>query len=1512
MLTSLFKPLNNTNANPNAATAAAQAFLKNQASSASLASAAAGAALRSRPTTPISVADVQTKRTIRRAESNSSVGSSRNGSVRGQRPELQRRTSSGSMTDRTFRDSSPSGHVPSAHDAPPVPVIPRNLSNSHRRTASLEAPMRMTSPPPNVANGRGSSLGPGNTAPSPRRNGQRIQSLSSVPELNGLQRSDRGSVNFSLPSRSGSASSIHYRELTYNFPQRQQPRITSPANQNLVYDPNTRSFLPYADILAIEERQRVQHAASLPVKKKKRDGPAKATGSHLTDRTMGSKPRGTAIDDLEAAKSSLQHEPLTTKKPAALQEAEKPAPIPEPAATPKKRRPKKVAVASESGGEQVSYTANSSDNDSDFVRRTTNSRSVTPLVKKPSVVREEREREEEEDETPAKTARLEGGSRTFSPSPLPRSNAGRNFSRHKSPSPSLDTPERQSTASPNQQPVSVPKINPIEPTRDEGLTANGNGKGNRLQSVSPSRTAHFAQSPDNLVVRHNPPGRSVSPRKSALKQLSNSSRDQSPMGSDNGTNDLQLPSRKKAHRVSFDETNVMVGEAAGLIDTNSPITQSPQVAKRNWFSLGGRGKKKDTSANDDNDDEIMQPRPVLPSFGSVRGSNPRREPVEERKLIKPADPFGIDTPLPSIPSSPQVTDQTNDELETSIGQSNDHVVGAVFSQDAASKHEANISKSREPLPPQVTSVEGSGYHSDSDSTISTLTDSKPEDEIMFPVSEPPSEPVEFDSGSVLPESRSESEVADVNVDGPQILLTQPTPILEDKNRQGWFDMPGGFPLSSISDSEHDDQDEVPKIVEHQVTEPTPAMVGIAEPFDGPQPGSPVVGAIAFENSIQHEIIQEEEEDSDTSGVYSDAAEDLSDFEGDGFLSLDAVVESPNIDNTPGLAISTPPESPTIHLAKQRAYQRSGLSETPYQPQMDEGWDKAQEYWKSLSEDKKRRLEQEARDETEDSDSTIEAKPVPKPKKKKMVAVLPAEVPILQQPKPKTRSDRTYQIQPGTKAGKDGYVPAMRSSMRAEETSTTQAPDTHMRRSMRGQGSMRGSLRGDQHPEPKGALQKKSRPVSLPSTGEIRPDPAAVKMHIRALSAASASAAAKKAPTPAAPLRRRGSADSDSSFKRARPAEVTTFRRSMRGSNEQASYDRPTSPISSSRFSLRSMSPTESQNRRPFSAGPAPVSTQMRRSMRNSQDNGPSLRNNKPERTKSPIRLPGFGRSSSAKPAKSKPVPKRSSRFVDSSDEEDSAPAFRSRFVDSSDDDDEPPLPKSTTMRGSMRASQPLRGIPRQSGIDDGDSSDLPDSDDEKSPVAVASRLAKTRQNGLASPKIEPPAIKRSGSGREALSPTYTANVTAPRPQQSRRGSLMSILRRKKPDDLAKVRKSDAESPARRDTPLERSKSDLMAVKRSESYNSISGRPLSPKLQKRNPSATWPLPLTSPTPQDEEQEGRPFTSDAAGGVSGGEERPDLGTRRFTDSGLNAISVNGAGAPKKKKKFQALRRMFKLND
>lgn len=1520
-------PLNGANASSSATTAAAQAFLKSRVSNTSLSSAAAAAALRSRPTTPVSVADVQTKRTIRRAASTSSAGSG--GSIRGPPgSQLERRGSGGSMTERTFRDPSParpSQAVPSAPDAPPVPAIPNYiqppmLQKSHRRAASLETPAaRISSPPPNMASGRGSSLGPTGSSPQARRAGRRAPDLSSVQELTGVER----------PASRGP----------------RMPTIVSPVNQNLVYDPNTRSFLPQAEILAIE--QRLYDAANKPVKKKKKKVP-QATGTHLSNGTMGGRPRGAAIDAMEV-RAEQQRQIL--EPPAKV-----PQSIPEPTAVavtvanaPKKKKEERVVV-SDSDSDQASYVPNSSDNDSDFAPPSSsfNTRTGTLLAKKPSVVREDREREEEEDDFRPKNSALlpkldtsPAAERTISPTPLPRSMAGRGHGKAQAPASIAFAEERQHARSASQPPLTLPPSTFVE--NGIPLVVSDSVRGGRVKSVSPARTTHFATAADNLLVKHQPPPRSISPRKSALKHPS-TPRGNSP-ASDNGANsvsrqvgaegsdDLAVPKRK-SHRVSFDENSVVVGQAATTVTTDSPIAPSPQT-KRPWYSIG-RGKKKESSPLAEDDDEVMKPRPALPSFGSIRKPKEAPKEIQERPLVKPA-------PSPeerafSMSSPPLFTSPTSEIIECPLGQSTDHIVGAVLSQDAASKNTANMAKSREPLPPQVTSVEGNGYVSDSSSEDNveykneTIVPQGQENELHIP-NEPSTETNDNDVPSEQDEQWAE-ENGKIEESIPRIAVLEATPTLEQTDaRREWPDMPGSW-NNSNSDSSSQNQDDIPPTtVEHHATEPTLAEVGIAKLApETSKLGLPAVGDIVAENSCspsRSTIILEESEESDSSSIYSDAAEDLSDLEGDGFMSLDAVVEGPVVVTAvPSLALSTPPESPNSKATKEHAYMKIQPQRKSSEPEIDEGWEKAQEYWKGLSSDKKHQLELEAKAEAEveqESETEVEEKPTPKRKLKNTTlksALKPS--PEIRQPIP--NNERSYMIAPGSKAGPEGHT-SMRQSMRAER----QAPagETHMRKSMRSQGAGRSSLRNsvDSSIEHRGALQKKHRPMSLP-TNEYRPDPIAVEILVRKLSVASAqaapAAAKREVAAPPPKLRRKGSGDSESSFKRERPRpsnEIPAFRRSMRNSVGEGPSGRGQSPMGSRRFSLRSLSPTGSNARRPFSSGSAPsMSTpiHMRNSMRSSSGSVPTLRGpGSPLGTKSPLSFSGFGRSApkSVNQRASKPA----SRFDDSSDEEDSRPAFRSRFVDSSDDDE--PAPRSSGMQLTMRSSA-VRGIPKRAGVDDGDSSDLPDSDDEK-PISPQ----KLRQNGAASQAGEingtaaqisnqgtalaSGTLKRSGSGRGTMSPTSATSSGLARPNHARRGSFMGILRRKKADPSSKVRKSDAESPARRDTPLERSKSELSFLK--------AERPSTPKLQKKNPNSTWPLVSPSSSKTIGGEDGRPVTADdrngvVTGGPANSVERPDLGNRRFTATGLSGIdiNVNGTGKPRKKKKFGKLRRMFRLDD
>ncbi|PQE14663.1 hypothetical protein CJF31_00007694 [Rutstroemia sp. NJR-2017a BVV2] len=1522
---------------------------------------------------------------MRRNGSTSSAGSSVAGSVRSPpAAALVRRGSSGSMTERTFREQSPSrsSPVPSAIDAPPVPAIPKNIgapavpAKSSRRAASMDSPgLRIASPPPFRTGGRGSSVEPKSSSPvSVRRPG--TSSSSGTSEPGGAARSEsRGSVNFSLPTSTRPMSPNGQRQLTLPESSRANPRIVSPNNQNLVYDPNTRSFLPLAEILAIE--QGLNDAANAPVKKKKRIATKQAEGTHLADGTVGGRLKGTAVDTMTTA-SKLQPapQPVSPKSPKRPQSQSTIAASPSPAravprvetevkpvvtsTTPQQtstlapspiipKKKKKRVVINDDDSDQASLRPNSSDDsDASIQSYSFHTRAGALLAKKPSVVREDREREEEEDDSPL---RLKPGEDNFqsqnevgrtispSPTPLPRSSAGRGHGQAQASA--AFAKSRQHTRSASQP---APMTTPDPVLTGMSLPVGASARGGRVQSVSPTRTAHFVATPETLVVRHQPPPRSISPRKSALKHSSvssNSPRGPSPidghsprasMVSNDSSSVADEQPKKKGNRVSFDEaSNVVLGQSVPIV-TDSPVIPSPQTSRRGWFSMG-RGKKKDTSVMDDNDDEVMKPRPALPSFGSVREKKASRE-VEERPLVRPLEQVQstqpvVSIPSPTSPSSPSIfTTPTGEAMEFPLGQSHDHVTGAVLVQDATSKNAANISKSREPLPPEVTTVEGTGEVSD----VSTIYSVDEDHNIGIATSHDTDARYEL----VEEESDDDQTIGDI----PEIAIQQPTPTLDStKAKEEWPGMPGSFPFagSSNSNSAEQSQDETSPSTTTNPTHGISSAVGTAPVTQLPEETE----NREREASPLPEPILEETEESESESIYSDAAEDLTaeksaETEGaDGFMSLDAVVESPAIDSTPnGSAfgiVPGVPESPTSRATKERAYMRSQLQRKSSEPDAEEGWDKAQQYWKGLPDERKRQLEQEAQRYADaDAESEEEVAPVQKPKKKKKVVkvVVPTESPTTPA-QPVTK--RTYMIEPGAKAGPNGHVPTMRSSMRAEPPHAS--TDFQMRKSMRGNGAVRNGPRNDTV-QSNGAVEKRRGSASLPAE-DIRANPQAVNTHLQQMTARGsagalpATARRTSVASLSPPLRRRGSGDSDTSFKRSRPAsEGISLRRSMRGGNESSIGGRQQSPIQSGRRSLRSPSPGGAMQ--------VTMRTSMRSSMRNSADLS--------SRAKSPIRLPGFGRSSSARPAETKkPAPSRSSRFADSSDEEEPRHAFRSRFADSSDEDEPSPvLARPPSNRGA-----PLRSIPRPAGYQDGDSSDLPDSDDDRPPTARS--LKKTQQQNGARPSSQGNALasgtlQRSGSGRGMMNTqgtisTATAAAAASRPQQTRRGSLLSIFR-KKPDPNTKVRKSVAESPARRDTPLERSKSDLAVIK---GLNGNAGvRPMSPKLVKRNVpaavvrrnSGAWPLPGggTGMDASAEKEGEKGFEEggggegltdgegekDAINGINGNGNGNHVGARKFsaTSTGLEDGDAGGGGSsvgsPRKKKKFQALRKMFRLDD
>ncbi|KFY27151.1 hypothetical protein V493_03683 [Pseudogymnoascus sp. VKM F-4281 (FW-2241)] len=1432
----------NVNADPSATTAAAQAFLARSKSNATLSAAAAAAALRSRPTSPTNVAEVQTKRTMRRENSGSSRGSSVPARSSSQ---LERRRSSSSMSERTFRDPSPARGAarPSAPDAPPVPTIPESLIERAsptpvRRPSSVQpAPTRVSSPPVNPGTGRGASLQPTMRTPAQTRSGPRVTSMSNIQELTSLDRpSSRGSVNFSLPTSLRRSSSAAQWMLT--------PRQSSQAlnGNELVFDPNTRTLRTRADMLFYE--QGLREASQKPVMRKKslRQG----QGSHFSEGSVGGRLKGTALD---SAHRQNVHERQATN--GVLSE----------------EYPRSQRVASPRNS-----IRDSSDNESEASERTSkynNRAGPQQLSNKPSMVREERQREEDEDDSvkvlgrQAALRKLESANRNdrhISPSPLPRSKSGkaRKQAENIGSYVEQDQTRTEATAAPATQaetappqispPVKIPA--PAQETASKAEapaalapldTATSATKVPRMEkqavdrshSLSPTH-AHFLTTPSpvsQFSIRHEPPARSLSPRKSALKP-SPSPRGPSPMGynptgwtagpssgdvSDASTNQSEdrIVPKKKSVRVSFDErSNVVVGE-------------EPEVpeARRAWTSGYIRGNKA-TSPIEDGPDETMGPRPILPSFGSVRKKEPRD--FEDRPLVKPV---GLQGPSPAISPS-------NSGSDYFAGQSSDHAVGSLLNQERNLRAAPSVSNSNDPLPPEVTSVEGSGYVSDSGSSTHSFVvgkavavplaeknedaqqtveaSGKPslvEDLGVIPEVETPGDDVVREQLEEFPaESREDDAAAhdskiNGNGNGPTLTLTQPTPLPEQMEFQP--QIPGGL--------------------NGNTWEPANAK---EIPLKDYIAGNEVAGgSVAVQNNLDDRPVTADTDSSDGDSIYSDAAEEISDG-GDGFMSLDAVLGG---------------------------MEPSGkATEPPKVPDSGEGWDESQRFWSGLSADKRRQMELDALlendEEREDSEDEV---PDLKPLKQASVTkaqTTPKEKQQVKKAATGGAPGRTYQITPGAKAGPDG-APSMRTSLRAPKP---RQEEGHMRMSMRDNAG--GSMRSNASGRPREGKK-------LQAGGAA----AAMKMN-----------APKPTPTPKPTLRRSASVESDSSFVRERPRkDGVQMKRSMRGSS---SREAPTlrgpgpigpTPAQSSRFSIRSLSPS---SRRPS------VSSTTRPT--------PSLRSAPDEPPKSPRRL--FSRSKAA------PAPKAykpSSRFVDSSDEEDARPArtFRSRFADSSDEEDGPPPPPVT---GSFRSPQSLKPVPRSNAAD-GDSSDLPDSDD-SSPFRGASGV------NAAALRMARANFQSGGNVTEISAADFRE---APR----KKGGLMSILRRKKPEQSGRIQRMDwGESAARRDTPLERSKTDLEVVKsRDASVGAKAAQ--SPRLQKRaGPSrtASWQG-APAVEPQDDE---RPATSDGVAdgwkadsegaGVNGAAaSRPGVLRRNNTVGSVEIVGAEG-----KKKKFGRLRRLF----
>jgi serine/arginine repetitive matrix protein 2 len=1449
--------------------------------------------------------------------------------------DLHRSPSASSMTERTFRSPSPSPArrpAPQTQDVPPVPKIPHHEHTkadakipTHKRATSLQTQNFQTASQ-KMRNSQGSWFG-----------------AAAAGDLSNIRRAAVVDKRASADIRPSSPNSINF-----SYP-RSLTDSPDPSNATMVYDPNSRRMIPQVQLLMVD--QNVRDASEKPARKQKHEG--SRSGTHLAKGTVG-RLKGTAVEPtsppakvVQTAQSPTGTYMAVTQQPEDTKQASQPEADLESdvfseteagqGRTPDSSR-KQMLVEQEPEPDVEKLTQPNLTVESQ-PRVTKPDGSVR---KRPSVVHEAPELEEDQRDGVVTTISMER------------------------PTDKVDAIPVKSTSPPQQAQDTTHTSALVDQPRE---TVRRNRVHSESPARSPGRTTHFAPKTDQLLIRHEPPPRSLSPRKSALKY--SSPRDASPSedGSDASaawsgmaSREESELSRKKGVRVSFDEGNTaVIGESVPTSDTDSPQVASPQ-SKKPWHSIMGRNKRDSVTLDEE---ETMTPRPALPSFGSIREKK-IKEP-EERPLVRPME--RSDSP-PASNSQSSAHD---------VAHSSDQVAGSVLAQDQASRNEANTSRYREPLPPVVTSVDGQDYISNSD--LSSDDESETDTPLRTQVSAQSAYETQATANDSSSPYENDSAKSSPSETIPTISIIQPSPRIPDEDQpespQDFFDVPGGFTAGATTTSSNekgisDSSKTAPfesNVNQSAAGAEAPAPIATRRSFDS---------ASAVSSSSQMHDIQEESEESDGSSIYSDAYEDLSDMEGDGFLSLDAVVDSP-VEST----FSQKVFEKAIVKSKEAAMSQQkspseGASEKPSHSPSD--WETAKAYWRSLSPKDRRQLEREAMEDSDEElvpeDTVQRSKPKSKSQTQQKLVEDPAQE-SLKEPQESPISDmlrdstRVYQIQPGTSWPRDEVekprVKAstqdkpkstggakLRKSMRGSAVATTEQLEPvqtgSMRKSMRSgaapsspQNSHSGTLRKSLRPEPETAtataalanagdgtgMRKSLRGNGSAANGQklaptlrngARPtsyQPAATSETVqtqRRTHSEDRGPTTRNSSKPA--LTRRGSDSSESSFRRAKTGgEGTGFRRTMRGTTREpaATVTPPESARASSRFSLRSLSPTGSAFRRNSNtSSPPPVAMngRMRSSLRAEPSAGGSSR-----------MLSGFGRSAKSKKSKS------GSRFDDSSDEDDSRPAFRSRFVDSSEEDTPSPRPKQKRVPKTMRstasnnaaAAATSAPAPRAAVQD---SPDLPDSDDEEE-----QQQQNITSNGTTNAAPRPTTtMMRNGSGRDSIGVlAESGEPTGARPGHKRRGSFMSAILRRKKDPADKISRTTSESASRRDTHLERGPERLAFIRSNSESQAHSSR-----LHKRG--SNWPLQDHEHAHEDEQfddgsqntyvvdEEKRPSTAGGLGPTpsspttkAGFLKRRSTSHSQIGSSNAIAASVDGSevGTPKKKK-FGALRRMLKLDE
>ncbi|RDW72476.1 uncharacterized protein DSM5745_07648 [Aspergillus mulundensis] len=777
----------------NAQSAATRAFIQSQPSSSNLSSAAAAAALRSLTPTPTPVENVQTKRMLQRKSSISSQPAGSPTLRPSSRNGLRRSNSSASMSARTFRDQSP-GRPSSSYStmstpavAPPLPSIPTEFSG--RRNQSR----------------RSVSLGPSALSPSPRTQPTEARSIRSpvtVPD----------SPRVVASPGAGSGSPLHQRSESRN-------------SINFSYPMNSRTNSPTIPS-GFPDRQDAAASASASLNKRssahynKNKAQAAAPGSPARN----SLPVITALAAAQAVTVTRNDEPNTppvSSRPARQPPAIERSPSRSPATLGVKQRPvvtKSSAVAEDRPAKEHS--------------RPSPTPSPSPASVPPAPA-------------PAPTPIPAPASAPAS-TPVKEQENQPLALRSKEPPRAPTPPVAEKVA--RTPPVSPPQVKPTAKPDGEAQSAP------LPQPSSPSRSAHFSSQLAVISLPgdqlHQPPARSISPAKSALKNRNSSLSpdgrlsgilrpgpslselsDATSVASDDGARPNH---RKKPVKVSFDDEAEIVGVAAS--PPTSPedvVPESPpgrSKSKTSWFHLHKRKSSPLRSTDGNEFDEVLKPRAALPSFGSIRGNKDGAR--AEATVQHDVDDDSVSESDDDFPNGHAINNIISRASEANVPeQEQSYVAQPAVSTDAAAKDDAE-----------------------------------------------------------------KEAIDDYELEPGFFQKTQLSPLVEVPSDQN-------LPLSDEPDLEMPDIPGMPDITLHPATpDPEKGRTSL-ERWDSPEEYPRQSIEVEPEETSQLKGKRRDSADNDSSSsVYSDAEEDL---DGSGFGSINAIVDHEKAHSEPGVAVTTP-------------------------------------------------------------------------------------------------------------------------------------------------------------------------------------------------------------------------------------------------------------------------------------------------------------------------------------------------------------------------------------------------------------------------------------------------------------------------------------------------------------------------------------------------------------------------------------------------------------------------------